>query len=488
MLSKSQYLRGLQCEKSLWLYNFRKDLRPETSLSLQLIFDQGHAIGELARKRFPGGTLITADYMHLNDGIEETKQFLKSGGTTCYEAVFVHDKVLVRPDILVKHGNTWDLIEVKGSTQIKDVYLHDISVQKYVLEGCGLNIKNAFIMHINNQYVRKGEIKPSGIFTLVNVNDEIAPLADDVKKNIRRLHKVLQLAKMPSIDIGPHCSDPYSCDFQDFCWQHIPEFSIYNIPHINAEKIAILNKKGILEVKDVPDDFPLSANQQLCVQAAKTHRSIVSKEDIKEHLNALEYPLHFLDFETINPALPLYDGMKPFQHISFQASLHVLKKPGGKLEHFEFLGNAEDDPRPALAEFLVKHIGATGTVIAYNAGFEGGRIRELSEEYPKLAHKLAKIRDRLWDLAAPFQKGHYVHPKFCGSYSIKKVLPVIVPGMTYSGMLVGNGSDAQIAYLNLLSGKLSDKESRTLIAALKKYCGQDTLAMVKILDKLHDLN
>ena len=461
------------------------DLIPETSQSLQLIFDQGHAIGELAQKRYAGGTFIADDYLHLAEALQHTKDFLKSGKKVCYEPAFVYNCVLVRPDILARHGQDWHLIEVKGSTSVKDIYLQDVAVQKHVLEGCGLKISKAFIMHINNEYVRRGSNDPKKIFTLADITEEVSDILGEVKRNIREFLKVVALSKAPVMDIGPHCSDPYSCDFTDYCWRHVPEFSIYNIPRLHAGKIEELKTQGILNIKKVPESFPLSVKQYLCVQCAKTGKPFISKTDIKEFIKTLQYPLYFLDFETINPALPLYDGMRPFQHITFQASLHVQANKKAEPIHYEFLGDAKTDPRKSLAEFLVQNIGPKGSVLAYSAAFEKTRIKELEAFSPKLSKKLAQIQSRLCDLAGPFQKGHYVHPGFMGSYSIKQVLPVLVPGMTYKGLLVANGGDAQAAYLNLLSGKLPPKEHLELITALKTYCGQDTFAMVKILERLN---
>ena len=381
-LSKSQYIRGYQCVKSLWLYNYRKDLIPETPQSQQLIFDQGHAIGELAQKRHDGGTLIADDYLHIAEALQHTRDFLESGKKVCYEPAFVYNHVLVRPDILVKHGQDWHLIEVKGSTSVKDIYLQDVAVQKYVLEGCGLKISKAFILHINNEYVRRGDNDPKKIFTLADITGEVSDIQGEVKRNIREFLKVVALSKAPVMDIGSHCSNPYACEFTDHCWRHVPEFSIYNIPRLHAGKIEELKNKKILDIKKVPESFPLSDKQYLCVQCAKSGKPFISKTDIEEFIETLQYPLYFLDFETINPALPLYDGMRPFQHITFQASLHVQANTKATLTHYEFLGDAKNDPRKFLAEFLVENIGPKGSVLAYNAAFEKTRIKELEAFFP----------------------------------------------------------------------------------------------------------
>lgn len=485
-LSKSQYIRGLQCHKSLWLYRHRKDLIPKTSASLQLIFDQGHRIGELAWKRFPGGRLIKEDHLHIPEALKSTRAAEDAGAPIIYEAAAIHDRVLVRPDILIRKGDGWDMVEVKGSTEVKDVYLEDVAIQKYVLDGAGFPVRRCFVMHVNNRYVRRGAIDPDRFFTLVDVTEEAAALQKEIPGRVAELHKVLDRQSAPDIPIGPHCSDPYPCEFMGHCWKHVPDYSVFDLVRIRHQKAAVLADRGILRVHDVPEDFPLSRSQALQVAVEKSGRPYINRPGIAKFLREPRYPLHFLDFETIFPAIPPYDGLKPYQQTPFQASIHVQGEKGGKTEHLEYLGDAKADPRRGLVAFLTESIGSEGSVVAYNAPFEGARLGELAEAYPRQAGRLLSIKNRLWDMAGPFRAGLYVHPKFQGSWSIKSVLPALVPAMTYEGMTIGNGEEASIAYLNLMEGKLSRADAKRMILALKEYCGQDTLAMVNLLAVLHE--
>jgi hypothetical protein len=488
-LSKSQYVRGLQCHKALWLYRNRKDLIPEVDPSQQMIFDQGQEVGLLAHKRFPGGVLIAEDHTQVKEALASTSAAIKAGAKTLYEAGAIYENVLVRTDIIerTKDKKAWDLIEVKSSTGVKDVYLNDVAVQRYVLEGAGFPIRKAFLMHINNQYVRSGKIDPRELFTLEDVTSESGKLLKMVPAHLKGMQAMLAKVAGPSIEIGAHCLDPYPCEFIGHCWARVPEYSVFNLGSARFEKKIALWRSGIESVADIPDDYALSGAQAIQVSVAKSGRPHIDSPAIAEMLAEITYPLFFLDFETINPGLPPYDGLRPFQQLPFQASVHIQQRNGGQVKHEEFLDDGKQDPRPALIEFLVRAIGAKGTVIAYNKGFEGNCLKELTDSAPGRAKQLFSMRDRLWDLAGPFRKAHYVHPGFEGSWSIKNVLPVLVPSMTYEGMPIHDGGGAQVAYLNLMSGKLSPAETRTTIKQLKEYCGQDTLAMVKLLRHLESV-
>ncbi|MBI4677428.1 MAG: DUF2779 domain-containing protein [Elusimicrobia bacterium] len=488
-LSKSKYIRGLQCHKSLWLYSHRKDLIPEAPPALQLIFDQGHRVGELAWKRFPGGSLIKDDHDHIPEAVESTKAAVSAGKDILFEAAMMHDGVLVRPDVLVrvKGRRSWDLIEVKGATEVKDVYLEDVGIQKYVLEGAGFPIRKACLMLVNNEYVRQGDVDPQEFFVLSDVTREAAPLQAEIPGRVRAMFAMLACKEVPAMDIGPHCHDPYDCDFIHHCWEHVPDYSVFDLCRARYEKIRPLLDQSILRIKDIPAGFPLTNTQELQVMVEKSRKPHIDGEGIAEALKEPAHPLYYLDFETINPAIPPYDGLKPFQQTPFQASLHVQEKPGGPLKHHEHLGDAKTDPRPGLVRFLLDNIGPSGSILAYNAGFEGGRLKEMAEAFPKHAKRLISLRERLWDLAGPFRNRLYMHPEFKGRWSIKAVLPAMVPGMGYEGMAIAEGTEASIAYLNLMEGKLSKAEAQKTIAALKAYCGQDTLGMAKLWEALRKI-
>lgn len=478
---------GLQCLKRIWLYNYRKDLLGAIPVGQQLRFDEGHLVGELARNYYKGGKLIESDYKHLHQAIEETDRLIKKGTKIIYEGTFVFNDVLIRADILKKNKDkSWDLIEVKSTTSVKAAHAYDTAIQKHVLEGLGFKIKNVKLMHINNKFVKNGEINPKEFFTLETITEEANNHLKEVKKNLRKFMKTLSSKVEPEIDIGGQCSKPYKCEFCNYCWKHIPDYSIYNFPHLASQKVEELIGMGIMKIKDIPNNFPLRPWQQLVLKAEKTRKPCIDTDVISDFIEELKYPLYFIDFETIMPSFPLYDGSSPYQQLAFQVSLHIQKnKAGGKVQHFEYLGDAVNDPREGLIKFMLKHIKAKGSLVAYNATFEKTRIKELARDFPKYAKSLLKLNERMADIMKPFQKRAYIHPKFQGSYSLKKVLPALVPVMTYKGLDIGDGGEAQVAYLNMLSGKLSAKEIKKIRKDLKIYCGQDTLAMVKVLKVLY---
>jgi len=484
-ISKSQYTRGLQCLKSLWLYNYRRDLADEITPSKQAIFDQGHEVGALARRYFPGGVLLDEDREHTEQALARTTELIKEGVKTLYEAAFFAEGVLVRCDIVRKVGGAWHLIEVKSSTQLKEQHLPDIAIQKYIMEAAGYKVAKSFLMVINTDFVKHGPIDPREFFTLLEVTQELAEAEAEVPANLEAFFKTLSdPAREPAIKFGCHCSSPYECDFSGYCWKDVPDYSVFNLPHLKPEAKEALRDKGILDITRLPGDIRLSSAAADIVRVASTGKPIIDKKAVKAFLDGLKYPLYHLDFETINPGIPLFDGYRPYQQVTFQASLHIERKPGAVPEHYEYLAEPGTDPRRPMIDFLLDHIGAEGTPLAYNKSFETGRIREMAAFSPEHARKLEALADRFVDLMSPFRSRHVFLPAFQGSYSMKAVLPALVPDMTYAGMAVANGDDAQTAYKALLSGKLPPAEAAQLKKDLLCYCGQDTLAMVKVLDRL----
>ena len=487
-ISKSQYMMGLQCVKRLWLYNYRKDLMPPIPPDQQLILDQGTEVGKLAHKYFKNGKLVAYDHTQLPQAVEETKELMKNGTEVIYEGTFAFNNVLVRCDVLGKNKNgSWNLIEVKSTTKVHDEHYPDTAIQKYVLEGNGLRVNNVQLMHINNQYVKNDNIDPRGFFSLQDVTRRASEHQREIDKNLKEFMKVLSDDTSEArIEIGEHCTDPYACEFQPYCWEGIPAYSIYDIPWLSWEKINKLRNMGIIKIKDVPDNFALSVNQRKYVKVEQTGQPYIDKSAISDFIEELAYPIYFIDFETISPAIPLYDGSRPYQQIPFQLSLHIQNATNGKLTHAGYLGDGKTDPRPELASFMVEKIGVKGSLMAYNAGFETGIIKEMEIDFPAFKDQLLGMAARVKDLIQPFRQGAYVHPKFYGSCSLKSVLPALCPDIpSYEAMPIANGGGAQISYLKILSGKLSKEEVVKIRQDLDKYCSKDTESMVEILGQLY---
>ncbi|MDD5209850.1 MAG: DUF2779 domain-containing protein [Elusimicrobiales bacterium] len=484
-ISKSQFMMGLQCLKRLWLYNHRRDLRPPIGPEQQQLFDQGHAIGLLAREYFAGGVLVDADYKHIPQALKQTAELIEGGADIVYEGAFVFANVLVRCDILKRNRDgSWDLIEAKGSTEVKDEHLRDVAVQRYVLEGSGLKLKKTLLMRIDNSFIKSGPLDARKLFALEDISKETAALMPETGRDLERFTETLASAEAPEPGIGRHCSTPYDCEFRGYCWKGIPEYSIYDIPRLSWEKKSMLKAMGILLFRNVPDSFDLSEGQKLALKVEKSGEALLDRKKLAKFLKKIKYPLYHIDFETVMPGLPLYDGTRPYQQLPFQVSLHVQAAPGAAPAHFEYLGDGLNDPRPGLISFMLEKIGPEGTLLAFNSSFEMKRIEELERDFPASGAALAALLGRFEDLMKPFLERAYVHPDCHGRFSLKKILPALIPDMTYEGLAVANGGDAQLAYYNILSGKLPRAEAEQLRKDLKIYCGQDTLAMVKIMEHL----
>ena len=484
-ISKSQYMMGRQCLKRLWLYNHRRDLKPPIGPEQRQLFEQGHAIGLLAREYFAGGVLVDEDYKRLPQVVRRTAGLVKDGAGVIFEGAFVFAGVLVRCDILKRNRDgSWDLIEAKGSTEVKDAHLPDVAIQRYVLEGSGLKIKKTRLMRINNAFVKAGPIDPRMFFALEDITGETAALLGGIGAELERFREVVACEEAPEPGIGQHCSTPYDCEFRGHCWKGVPEYSIYDIPRLSWEKKNMLKAMGILLFRNVPENFDLSEGQKLALKVEKSGETLLDRKKIAKFLKRIKYPLYHIDFETVMPALPLYDGSRPYQQLPFQVSLHVQAAPGAEPRHFEYLGDGLGDPRPGLIGFMLEKIGPEGTLLAFNSSFEMKRIEELARDFPASGAALTGLVGRFKDLMKPFLERAYVHPACHGRFSLKKILPALIPAMTYDGLAVANGGDAQLAYHNILSGKLSRAEAEQTRKDLLIYCGQDTLAMVKILEHL----
>ena len=486
-ISKSSFIRGKQCLKSLYLLKKHPELRDQITEAQQAIFSQGHRVGELAQQLFPGGILAAFDLPEgFMKSMNYTQQLLEEGKDVIYEAGFIYQNTHCFVDILVKENGSWKIYEVKSSTEVKEVNVLDAAFQYYILNGLGMQVSDVSIIHINNQYERLGEIEVEQLFKIESVFDQVKELQPVVINLLKQENEVLQSPEVPAMDIGPHCSDPYECDFMGHCWKHIPEYSIFNISRLRSDKKFELYENGYINTTDIPDTWSLNPNQLLQVESDRTGEVFIDKTRIKEFLNSLNYPLYFLDFETINPAIPLYDHSRPYQQIVFQYSLHILNKPEGNLIHSEFLGDPSTDPRIPMIEQLIREIGNEGDIIVYNKGFETGRLNEIAANFPKYQPFIQNMLSRIVDLMTPFQQKLYYTPEMHGSYSIKQVLPALCPGFSYSNLAINNGGDASLAFIQLLHETdpiIIDQTRQNLL----EYCKLDTLAMVEILNVLKNI-
>jgi hypothetical protein len=483
MLSKSRFLAGLQCPLRLWFQCYNRELATPVSPSQQAIFDMGKEVGRLATRLYPGGVLIEEDHLHHREAVESTRAAMADPDVPAiYEAGFVHDSVRVRVDVLERlPGGKWNLIEVKSSTSAKDVHQPDVAVQCHVLRGSGLEFARAGILHLNNEYVYDGQQLDLGqLFSFTDLTEEAVAQLWMVEASIQDFKEMLAGQAPPCVEPDRHCSTPYRCEFWEHCTREKPEFWIMNLSGISQKKFDELAALDVEDIREIPGDFPLTDLQARIRECVAGGREYVAPE-LADDLSDVEYPIHFLDFETTGSAIPCYAGTRPYQTIPFQWSDHILYEDG-TLEHREFLHDEDTDPREEFCRTLLETLGETGSIFIYTT-YEAGVITSLADDRPQYAGRLLATLDRIKDLHATV-KTYFYHPDFRGSFSLKKVLPALVPSMAYAGLAIQEGNQASLEYRRMLSPSTRPEERDKIRADLLTYCGHDTLAMVKIREEL----
>lgn len=488
MFSKSLYTRGLQCPKSLWLKKRKPSVLTAPSSSKEAIFSNGDDVGTLAHSLFPNGKEIEFEGSSFDEKIRQSKEWIEQGESVIYEATFKYDDVLVMVDILVFKEGKAHIYEVKSSTSLKEVYKNDVAIQYYVLSGLGYEIGSANVVHINSDYVRAEELELEKFFVIEDISEIVKEKQKDIPLRLQEFREMLK-GEEPKVEIGMHCLNPYECDACEYCWEEqrkIPDYSVFNIARLKWEKRFELYHLGITKLEEIEDLTPFNEGQRFQILSEKNPQIIIKKDKIQSFLSTLKYPIYHLDFETFQQSIPQWKGISPYEQIPFQYSLHI-DYGDGRLEHREFLAKEGSDPREALVKSLLQDIPQDVMLMAYNASFERGVIHKLSRAFEEHSQELKNIASNIVDLMTPFAEKDYYHPEMRGSYSIKKVLPALVPEMkeAYKELdLIHDGGEAMESYASL--HLMNEEQRRAYREALLKYCHLDTLAMVKVLEKLKE--
>ncbi len=472
-LTTGQYLNGIRCFKRLWYEkNIQEPVVP-ASLFQQQIFDRLEAVKTRAYQQFPEGLHINTQNPDL--AVQQTETAINFNEPCLFEAAFRLNGTFVRCGILQKDENGWRIIEVHASKRVKKGHLLSLALQKHVLTKQEIPISATQLMLLNDASVYPDL---SNLFIFEDVTDKVNQIQNNVSYDLRTFKMILDREVAPNVMIGKKlCNLPHVCPFKTRCWSGIPKNSVFTIPRIKDPEAISLAENGIFRLSHLPTDFFLTPRQNTYVRSVLNNKPIIDKTAIGQELANLQYPIHFLDFEADRPPIPRFNGFTPYQEFPFQYSCHVLQSDGG-ITHHEYLHTDPTDPSLPLTRSLLGHISDHGSVVVYNATFERGILKGLSESFPEHASALHSIVHRLWDQMLVLRK-HYEHPDFCGSRSLKVVLPVLVPHLSYGHLNIQAGADAPAAW-NLMLNTDNESEKQMWYDHLLAYCKMDTLAMVEI--------
>jgi hypothetical protein len=489
ILSKSEYMMYLKHPAYLWLKKHDKSKIPPVSEDLQAMFDAGHDFEKYAEAHFPDGkTLGFNDYAEYLSLPQRTKQALEEGVKTIFQGRFEHEDITFICDVLRMVGkNEVDLYEIKSSTKVKKEHILDLAFQTTVLERCGYIVNDIYVMHVDTSYVRKGEVDIRQMVSTQNVTDQVKSKLNQTARNIKGAIEVMNQSEMPD-------PTPARCELGSYKeWlevykniRPVPDGSIFELCRLNPKTVRLLEEENISKLADISEELVSKNQQKWQIRAVQKGEPIKDKDKIKKFLVKLEYPLYFFDYETLSSCVPYFDGTKPYQQIPFQYSLHVIESPGGELKHMGYLQADNTNPAEPLSKTLKEQIGEKGSVIAWNMSFEKKCNTALGNMVPEYKEFYENVNSRMADLMIPFSKGYYIDARFGGSASIKNVLPVLVPELSYKELGIQEGGNAQRSWMGaVLYNKRADK-SRVL-KDLEEYCKLDTLAMVEIFNFLNRL-
>lgn len=488
MISKTDFQNYRKCPEWFWVIKNAQEKLPKKELSdfEQQIIDQGYEVEHLARRLFEKGVLIEG---FGEEAEKQTQELIESSETQIFQATFISDDLLAMCDALVLNevSGQWDIYEIKGTTskdRKKEDYFWDLAFQREVLERAEMNVGRLNLIELNKEYRKQGEIDPTELLEITDLTEEIDSLKEEIRMEINKAKSFLETELEPTRCGCLYKTRSNHCDAFSLFYESLPDYSIYDLSRISTKKIKNFVDNGIVDVNQIPNDASLTKIQSNQVRVHKQNRKIIDVQGIKDELKQLQYPLYFLDYETVSTAIPVYENCYPFQQVPFQFSLHILNSSESELAHYEYLHAGSDNPIPDLVNELKSRMADYGTVIVWNKSFEGKCNRDMAEIVPEHEDFLLSINDRFYDLRDIFSKQLYVHKAFQGSTSIKKILPVLAPDLNYDILEINEGGMASSAWKKMIFTDISSEERETMKSHLLEYCMLDTLAMVRILEEL----
>ena len=487
-LSKSCFLSGYQCDLRLWYDYHAPELASKPDASLQQIFDTGHEVGEVVRKRYPGGHLVAPDHLHMDEALAETRRVLEEGtAPALFKAAFAHQGLLCRVDVLERlPGGGWRLIEVKSARRPKGDCVIETAFQLCVLRGAGLDVCEAAVMTLNESYVHDGKrLDLDALFEVHDMFEQAEVFLVFVGWHAREMQALVARAEPPDIATGDHCFTPCECPYHGHCTRdHIkPDHGISELPALRNNRRRELKVYGFEEIRDIPVDFPFTCLQRIVHRAVQEQQPVVHG-DIASSLDALEPPVHYLNLETFLPAIPRFAGTSPYDAVPFLFSVHA-ECNGGEPAHVDYLHEQDDDPRPHLADRLIEAVGTEGSICNTHTFIEQFMLSSLARALPERAEELAAISARLVGLLSVV-RGTYYHPEFRGSFSLENVLSVLVPGEGYDDVGDPDGRAASAYYMQALRSTDS-RERQQSFENLRAYSKRVTLAIVRLREALEAL-
>ncbi len=492
-ISKSEYMMFLKHPAWLWLKKHNKAKLPPPDDNLQAMFDAGNAFEAYAEQLFTNGRRLGfSNYDEYLSLPQRTQEALASGTTTIFQGRFEHEQLTFICDVLQVVGDPADklvdLVEIKSSTKAKLEHELDLAFQLVVLEACGYSVRNISVIHVNTDYVREGAIDPNKLTTEADVTQAVKARREQTKRDIASALQVVGQSSMP--DPSPaRCKLGCLSEWLQIYKGLVPvqDGSIYELCRIDPLLIGLFQQDGITELKNIPAHMIEKKQQKLQLEALAAGRPIVNKDKIQKFLRKLEYPLYFLDYETMASVVPYFDGMRPYGQYPFQYSLHVIDQPGGLVRHMGYLHASNSNPAEPLSATLREQIGTHGSVLTWYMAFEKSCNSTLGSLLPEFTEFYQQLNARIVDLMTPFSSGWYSDAGFMGSASIKKVLPVLAPSLTYKELGIQEGGSAQRLWMEAVLDGKRDSAKDQILADLDEYCKLDTLAMVEIYNFLERL-